>query len=214
VALVHPGIPVELPRPYAEYALAVTILHCRHASGFDWPLVEVCFAFAAPPSADAHARAFGCPVRFGQARNSFVLADATWDLPSRAASSELLRTLESHAATLLAGLGVARETTTRVARLLVDELEGGDPSLATVARRMALSPRTLQRRLADEDTSFAEVLDNTRRHVAKAYVQDRALALTEVSYLLGFSEPSAFTRAFQRWFGLAPRQFRINQVAG
>jgi AraC-like DNA-binding protein len=73
---------------------------------------------------------------------------------------------------------------------------------------MALSPRTLQRRLAIEGTSFAEVPDDTRRHIAEAYIKDRALALTDVSYLLGFSEPSAFTRAFQRWFGLAPRQFR------
>lgn len=211
LSIVHPGIPGELPRPYAEYALAVTILHCRHASGFDWPLEEVCFAFAAPPSAEAHARAFGCPVRFGQPRNAFVIAQATWDLPSLTPSSDLLRTLEAHASTLLSSLDVVRETTGQVARAIVDELEGGDPSLVTVARKMALSPRTLQRRLAIEGTSFAEVLDTTRRHVAEAYIKDRALALSEVSYLLGFSEPSAFTRAFQRWFGVAPRQFRMNQ---
>lgn len=210
MSIAHPGIPGELPRPYAEYALAVTILHCRHASGFDWPLEEVGFAFVAPPSIEAHARAFGCPVRFGQPRNALVIGQATWDLPSRASSSDLLRTLEAHAATLLTSLDVVRETTAQVARVIVDELEGGDPSLAAVARRMAVSPRTLQRRLAIEGTSFAEVLDQTRRHVAEAYIKDRALALTEVSYLLGFSEPSAFTRAFQRWFGLAPRQFRMN----
>lgn len=208
LSIVHPGLAGELPRPYAEYALAVTILHCRHASGFDWPIEEVCFGFAAPPSADAHLRAFGCPVRFGEARNAFVVSKAAWDLPSRAPSSDLLRTLEAHAGSLLESLGAVRETTALVARHIVDELEGGDPSLPNVARRLALSPRTLQRRLAIEGTSFAEVLDDTRRHVAAAYVKDRALALTEVAYLLGFSEPSAFTRAFQRWFGLPPRQFR------
>jgi AraC-like DNA-binding protein len=116
--------------------------------------------------------------------------------------------LEAHAARLLEGLESARITSTQVSRLVVEELEGGEPTLARIASRLALSPRTLQRRLADEQTTFADVLDETRRHMAQAYVQDRGLALTEVAYLLGFSEQSAFTRAFQRWWGMPPRQFR------
>lgn len=200
--------PGALPRPYAEYAVAVTILHCRHASGFAWPLEDVTFTFDAPPGTRSHEATFECRVRFGQRRNSFALARATWDLPSRASSSELLRALEAHAASLLERLDAAHVTSSRVARQIAKELEGGDPSLATVARRLALSSRTLQRRLADEDTTFASVLDQTRRHVAEAYLKDRGLALTEVAYLLGFSEQSAFSRACQRWFHMSPTQFR------
>jgi AraC-like DNA-binding protein len=208
MSLDHPGVPGTLPRAYAEYALAVTVLHCRHANGFSWPLVEVTFAFPSPPEPREYEHALGCPVRFGHRVNTFVLSQATWAMPSRASSSELLRTLEAHADTMLASLDASRVTSTRVARLIIEELEGGDPSLARVARRMALSPRSLQRRLAEEQTTFAEVLDQTRRHMAQAYINDRALALTEVAYLLGFSEHSAFSRACQRWFGQAPRQLR------
>jgi len=214
VTLEHPDVPGGLPRPYAEYALAVTILHCRHANGFPWPLMEVTFAFPAPPSPQQHEVAFGCPVRFGRTHNSFLVARTAWDQPSGASSSDLLRALEAHAETMLEGLGAAQVTSQKVTRSIMKELEGGDPSLATVARRMALSPRTLQRRLADEQTTFADVLDQTRRHVAQAYINDRGLALTEVAYLLGFSEQSAFTRAFQRWFGMPPSQFRTQARGG
>lgn len=206
--LVHAA---PLPRPYAEYAVAVTILHCRHASGFDWPLIEVSFEFAPPASSAEHLRAFGCPVRFEAPETGFALARESWDTPSRAASSDLLRTLEEHADRMIAGLGRASEVSARVARLVAAELQGGDPSLARVARRMAMSQRTLQRRLDQEGTTFAEVLDRTRRHVAEAYVKEGGLALTEVAYLLGFSEPSAFTRAFQRWYGVPPSQYRSRQ---
>ena len=208
VSLRHDGIPDGLPRPYAEYALAVTILHCRHANGLAWPLEGVTFTFPAPPATRAHEDAFACRVQFGQSQNGFVLTRTTWDLPSRAASSDLLRLLETHAASMLDGLDATRVTSSKVARRIVTELEGGDPSLASVARHMALSPRTLQRRLADEHTTFADVLDDTRRHIAQAYMSDRALALTEVAYLLGFSEQSAFSRACQRWFRMSPSQFR------
>jgi AraC-like DNA-binding protein len=202
-----------LPRPYAEYAVAVTILHCRRASGFDWPLVEVTFEFAAPESGEEHERAFGCPVRFGEPQNSFVLARATWDLPSQAASSELLRTLEEHADRMIARLRREGAISAQVAQLIVEELRGGDPTLQRVARRLAVSPRTLQRRLEGEGTSFADLLDRTRRHFAETYVKERNIALSEVAHLLGFSEQSAFTRAFQRWYGVPPKQFRARESA-
>jgi AraC-like DNA-binding protein len=213
LALTHPTVPGTLPRPYAEYALAVTILHCRRASGFDWPLVEVRFAFAEPPVTTEHARVFGCPVRFGAERSSFAIARATRDQPSQAASSDLLRTLEEHADRLIAGLRAGSVVSAQVARLIGEELQGGEPSRAKIARRMAMSPRTLQRRLELEQTAFAEVLDRTRRNFAEAYIKERNLALTEIAYLLGFSEPSAFTRAFQRWYGVAPSQFRARASA-
>lgn len=209
VTLDHATPAALLPRPYAEYALTVTILHCRRASGFDWPLEEVRFAFEAPPSCEEHVRTFGCRVLFEQPRSEFVLTRATWDLKSQAPSSDLLRTLEELATKMLASVDTKHVTAAQVARLIVEELEGGDPSLAKIARRMALSPRTLQRRLELEQTTFADVLDQTRQQFAKAYIKERGLALTEIAYLLGFSEQSAFTRAFQRWYGVAPSQYRL-----
>jgi AraC-like DNA-binding protein len=213
MSLGNPSDPRGLPSPYAEYALAVTILHCRAASGFAWPLLDVSFAFRAPPDTVEHEHAFGCTVRFDQPHNEFRIARAAWNLASQAASTDLLRTLEQHADHLIAELREDTLIAVRVARLLAEELRGGDPSLVQVARRLAMSPRTLQRRLELEDTSFAEVLDRTRRHLARAYVKEQDLALTEVAYLLGFSEASAFTRAFQRWYGVAPSTYRARESA-
>jgi len=199
--------PAALPRPLAEFVLAVTFLHCRRASGREWPLRRATFAFPAPADPAAHARVFGAPVRFGQPRTELVLARDVWQLPSHNASLELLRTLEDHADRLLANQR-ARELEARVARVLAEELRGGDPSLVHVARRVGMSARTLQRRLADEGVSFADLVDRTRREFAEDYLRDRSLALSEIAYLLGFSEQSAFTRAFQRWHGTSPSRYR------
>jgi AraC-like DNA-binding protein len=213
MALTYPAPAGRLPRPYAEYAVAVTVLHCRRASGFDWPVVEVAFEFGPPSSTADHVNAFGCPVLFDQPYTGFALAQTTWDTPSRAASSDLLRTLEEHADRLIAGLRAGSVVSAKVSRLIAEELQGGDASLRRIARRMGMSPRTLQRRLEEEDTSFADVVDRTRRDFAEVYIKEEGLALTEVAYLLGFSEPSAFTRAFHRWYGVPPSQFRSRQPA-
>ena len=200
--------PRGLPRPYVEYALAVTVLHCRYATGVAFPLARVEVAFPAAGSLAEHEQVFGCPVKAGREANQFVLARRAWELANQVASAELLRTLEEHADRLLATLRGGEVVETAVARHLMVELRGGDPSLETIAKRMGMSPRTLQRRLQLEQSSFNDILDRTRKHFASCYLQERGLQLTEIAYLLGFSEQSAFTRAFQRWYGVSPTQYR------
>jgi AraC-like DNA-binding protein len=213
VELRTPLDPAGVPRPYAEYALAVTFLHCRHAAGFAWPLQEVRFAFPRPDVATAHERLFGCAVSFDARANELVIAREVWDAPSHgAASSALLRVLEEHADRTLASLRSSGTLESRVTELLVKALRGGDPSLEAIAKALHLSPRTLQRRLQAEGSSFADVLDRTRRSTADVYLKERGLALTEIAYLLGFSEQSAFSRAFQRWYGVAPSRYRAAQT--
>jgi len=207
VQLINPRDPGNLPRPYAEFALVVTVLHCRGANGFDWPLTRVELAYPPQPDHAEYERVFGCPVQFDALRTAFVLATATWNQPSHGASSELLRTLEDHADRLLSTLR-ATEIEAVVARCVMEEMRGGDPSLPHVAKRLGMSARTLQRKLQLENVSFADVLDRTRKHFASRYLQERGLQLTEIAYLLGFSEQSAFTRAFQRWYGVSPTQYR------
>jgi AraC-like DNA-binding protein len=207
VAFVNPRDPAGAPRPYVEYALAVTVLHCRHATGVAFPLARVELAFPSPGSTAEYEAVFGCPAKMGSESNMFVLTHAAWQLPNQVASPDLLRTLEEHADRLLQTLR-AEEVESAVARCLMEELRGGDPSLERIAKRLGMSPRTLQRRLRDEQSSFADVLDRTRKHFASCYLQERGLQLTEIAYLLGFSEQSAFTRAFQRWYGVSPTQYR------
>jgi AraC-like DNA-binding protein len=212
--LANPRDPAGLPRQYAEYALAVTVLHGRHASGVSWPLEEVRFAFPRPQRTNLHEQVFGCHVSFDRPRTELVIAERVWRTPTVGGSSEMLRVHEEHAERRIASLRPLEGARARVARLLVEELRGGTPSLERVARRMALSPRTLQRRLQAEGTSFAAVLDETRKVIADGYVREPNVALTEVAYLLGFSEPSAFSRAFQRWYGVAPSRYRTLDAKG
>jgi AraC-like DNA-binding protein len=206
--LFNPRDPAGLPKPYVEYALAVIALHCRRAFGVQFPIEEVHFAFPRPDSVATHERLFGCAVLFGRTESELVISNATWNTPTAGGSSEMLRVLEAHAERLVAALRQDDGTRGAVSRLLVDELRGGEATLERVAQRMGLSPRTLQRRLQAEGASFADVLDETRKVIADCYVREPGVALTEVAYLLGFSEPSAFSRAFHRWYGVAPSRYR------
>jgi AraC-like DNA-binding protein len=95
-----------------------------------------------------------------------------------------------------------------VRRAIVATLPSGTPSLPDVARSLGLSERTLRRRLAVERTSFQDLLEGFRSSLAGRYLERKDLALAEIAFLLGFSEPSPFYRAFRRWFGQSPERYR------
>jgi AraC-like DNA-binding protein len=96
----------------------------------------------------------------------------------------------------------------RLRQAICDELRLGQLSLETVAKRLGTPPRTLQRRLRQEGTSFAEMADRLRRDLAERYLRDRRLSVAETAFLVGFSDVSAFHRAFVRWTGKTPRTFQ------
>ena len=197
-----------LPRAYAEYTLAAVFLRTRLAAGIEFPLVRVEFAYEAPPDFCEHARIFGCEVRFGADRTGFVIARSVWDTPVQRSDSGLTEVLERHAQMLMAQLPRVSDAIARVRAAIQDQLKGGDPSLDNVARSLGTSRRSLQRRLADENLTYARVLDDVRSTMARAYLGQRELSIAEVAYLLGFAEQSSFTRAFRRWTGVSPAEFR------
>jgi AraC-like DNA-binding protein len=94
-------------------------------------------------------------------------------------------------------------------RILLSRLPQGDSNIESVARSMGTSVRSLQRRLTYRGSSYQDVLDSIRREAAGQYLSDRALSISEVGYLLGYSEPAAFHRAFKRWHGSTPQEFRL-----
>jgi AraC-like DNA-binding protein len=124
----------------------------------------------------------------------------------------LSRVVIRHAEALLAALPVPAPDSSahRVRRILADALADGEgqATLAAVADKLHMSERSLQRRLADEGLKFDALLDELRRELAVRYLQDRKVAIAEVAYLLGYSEPSAFHRAFKRWTGKTPSELR------
>lgn len=200
--------PAMLTRAYVEYTLAAVYLRTRDATGTGYALEGVELAFPAPASTAEHARIFGCPIRFGAARNRMTLSRATWGMATVRADRSLFQVLDDHAVLLLQRLPNSVGLLSEVCAAIAGELRGGDPGLEHVAAKLAMSERTLQRRLQDLGASYSDLLDEMRRATATMYLADRDLSLGEVAYLLGFAEPSSFTRAFRRWTGQTPTEYR------
>lgn len=163
---------------------------------------------AAPRSISAHERYFGCPVRFASDQDALSISSEVLDLPNHLADDGISRFLMAHLDAEIESLGTETPVKALVEREISRSLSGGIPRMADVARRLAMSERTLQRRLAERDLSFRSLVAETRRHVAVNLLRKSSYPLTEVAFLAGFSEQSAFNRAFKRWTGYTPTAFR------
>ncbi len=206
-----PGIPT--PRRHdCEMTLAIAVAFTRRLTSIDWQPRAVSFQHPQPAATAEHQRIFRASVQFAQPRNELVLDRALLALPITRADAGLCAVLDRHAQELLARLPQRDDTTAQVRRLLGDALGGGDPNIAAVARQLGTSARTLQRKLRTEGTSYQDVLDEMRRDLSRRYLRERDMAVCEIAYLLGFSGPSAFHRAFRRWTGVTPKEFR--QIKG
>jgi AraC-like DNA-binding protein len=124
------------------------------------------------------------------------------------ADKTLVGYLDTLADQKLASVGSERTLRERVHRALWAELSERNPALGDVARSLGVSARTLQRQLRQEGTTFAKLLAELRREMAPTLLRDGRHGVSEVAFLLGYEDPSAFRRAFQRWFGRSPRSFR------
>jgi AraC-like DNA-binding protein len=202
-----PSRPSTITRPYAEYVLAAVFLRTRIATNQPFRLMRVEFSHPEPADISEHERIFDCPVRFGAHACQMVIARDVWDTP-RAGDPALLSVLDTHARMLLDQLPAPHDIIGRVREAIEAELRGGNPKLESVARQLAMSPRTLQRRLRDHDVVFNDLLDAMRFSAAKSYLAQRDIAGSEVAYLLGFAEQSSFNRAFKRWAGETPIEYR------
>jgi AraC-like DNA-binding protein len=171
-------------------------------------LLEARFQHRRPADVARYVEVFRCPLVFDDEVTSLTLPASTLSLEVKRADPQLCAYLEDHARTLLARLPQDERLSDRVKRLIAQELRGGEPAQAAVARQLGMSGRTLQRRLQQEGTSFTALLDEMRRQHALLYLQDRRMAVYEVAYLLGYREPSAFFRAFRRWTGETPQALR------
>lgn len=207
-----PGDPRGAVRQAAEFTVASWVVIGRQATGQDFTPREVGFQHAAPANTEAHRRLFRAPVRFGQDRNTLVLDVGLLSLPLQRGDPGLCAVLDRHAEDLLARLPRAEPFEEALRRAICEELRGGQPSVAAVAARLHVSGRTLQRRLESAGASFHELVDTLRRELALRHLADPRTSLSEVSFLLGFSEPRAFHRAFKRWMGTTPGAWREKAV--
>jgi AraC-like DNA-binding protein len=199
----------------AEFSLAVALRLARDATGVDVRPQQVSFAHEAPPDTSEHQRYFRAPVHFSSGSLAMVLSGADVARPLRGADPALSAIVRRRLDKVLAerdqpdggSLGA------RVMRMLVEELGQATLTPDTVAERLDVSTRTLSRRLADEQTSFRQLLDATRCQFATALLQDHSLSVADIAFFLQYSEPAAFHRSFKRWTGQTPRAFRRNLSA-
>ncbi|WP_296450905.1 AraC family transcriptional regulator [Phenylobacterium sp.] len=155
-----------------------------------------------------YARIFGAPVTFGAARNALRI-DPAWSSHRVAAMPRyVFGVLSERADGLLKTLEAAKSTRGRVESLLMPRLHTGEACMDAVARRMGVSRQTLFRRLKAEGVTFEGLLDDLRRRLSEHYLSGRKVSVNETAYLVGFSDPAAFSRAFKRWTGLSPREWR------
>jgi len=208
VAIEAPLRPSTITRPYAEYTLAAIFLRIRTATNQPFPLMRVEFSHSQPADISEHERIFECPIRFGAETCRLLIARDVWDTPRTGVDPTLFSVLDTHAKMLLDQVPSSDDIVGRVRKAIEAELRGGDPSLESIARQLAMSPRTLQRRLRDQGVLFNDLLDALRFRAAKSYLAQRDVAGTEVAYLLGFAEQSSLNRAFKRWSGQTPTEYR------
>ncbi|MCU0254469.1 MAG: AraC family transcriptional regulator [Acidobacteria bacterium] len=200
--------PLRLPVDFRLYALLSGI---RLAVQRDLLPLEAHFPYPAPDDTATHRRLFRCPLHFGEKSPRLVLRGSDLELPIATADPTLLGYLDRLAEQARQELSRDGSTADGVRRVLWQEMPGGRAAIGSIAARLGLSGRSLQRRLAEEGTSYKEVLDSFRRGMARRLLHERDVAIYEVAYLLGYSDPSAFHRAFRRWHGDSPRKFRASR---
>lgn len=178
------------------------------------PIKPIRVLFAHPPPVDKseYLRVFNAPVLFRRSINALVFSAKDLNVRIAQADAELFSLFERQAGQYLRALDQSIGYSGRVRRLLRLMMKQGNAKISPVSAELKMSPRVLQIKLRQEGTSFRQLVRDIRQELAIMYLNDETLTISEISHLLGFSEPSAFNRAFRRWTGKTPGSFaRLKQ---
>jgi AraC-like DNA-binding protein len=187
--------------------VAATVRLCRTLCGRAFSPLAVDLRRAPPADTAPYLRYFRVPVTFGASLDALAFDRASAEARLATANPEIARANDAVAADYLARLRDTR-LAPRVRDVITHQLPQGDPDPAVVARRLGMSLRNLQRKLADERTSFLALLDDVRSSLARGYLDEGRYSVSEITYLLGFAGVSNFSRAFKRWTGVSPSAYR------
>jgi AraC-like DNA-binding protein len=190
-----------------DYAMATVMAMCRINFGPNLKPVAVRFIHPEPFCGDKYFASFRGPVYFDADSDSLTLASKDVDQRLPGGNPHLAEINDRIIIRYLATL-TNDDIVNRVQTAIIDLLPSGMVSDEKVAGRLFMSVRSLQRKLQQSGTSFRKLLDRTREELARQYICDRGVDLTEIAFLLGFSEHSAFSRAFKRWTGQTPSDMR------
>ncbi len=202
------GRTAEFPRHVAEFSAAAVLVLGRLSTGRALSARVVRFRHPAPARVSEHARIFGVLPTFGAHETEVELDADVLGYEIHDAQPGLVSYLDAYARSVVAKLPAENDLPAQVERVVAVALSRGLPDLEYVANQLGMSGRTLQRRLTGAGTTFQERVDEVRRQYAAYYLADDRLPIAEIAFLLGFSEPSNFHRAFRRWTGMTPAAYR------
>lgn len=202
-------IPVRNEKIREEGQLAALVKFSRIIAGRNLDPARVSFRQEQPPETAYHYELFRCPIDFGAESTMLVLHLSDVDKRLTGSNDQLAK-LNEHIVVKYLAHSAKKDIVNRVKAAIIDGLASGAVSEISVAENMHMTPRNLHRRLQKENTSFKVLLTGIRKELAHQYIQDRSKTLTEISYLLGFSETSSFSRAYKGWTGQAPSEARRN----
>ncbi|MEH6405369.1 MAG: AraC family transcriptional regulator [Sneathiella sp.] len=200
--LVEKEIPCRGER--IEAIIASLVGFSRWITGCKILPTRVTFRHSIPNEIQAYNVFFNITPQFNASTNSVVFDKKTLELPLQQANPTLTALLDSHAEKILARLTETNPFLLQLRQTVLKNLPRGTPELEQIAQLLGMTERTLQRKLTEMDTSYQEQLNSLRKEAAIAYLQAGEYPQSEIAYLLGFSDPASFNRAFKRWTGLPP----------
>jgi AraC-like DNA-binding protein len=206
----RPGLPPAVV--LIDFTFAIHVVRIREGIG-DTRLVSVSFRHGVDDP-QPYEGFFGVMPRFDQPADELVFDAALLDRPLRTADEQTGALLEAHALETIARLRPVDPFLDRLRAAVTRRLRDGDVDLASLAAELGQSGRTLQRQLQDRGTSHREVVDAVRRELAIGMLADESTSTVRVAHELGFASPQAFYRAFGRWTGMTPVEFRVARLTG
>ncbi|MEH6551132.1 MAG: AraC family transcriptional regulator [Pseudomonadales bacterium] len=195
-----------------EAFLAAFLTICRNRSGPKFSPTRVELVRDEGDAGTAYREFFNCPMRFSTEKHRIHLSRESLDAPLTAGNKELFDLTEQ---AILVGMARLNDDQilTRIRRVVKTMLPGGEGKIEDVASSLNMSPRALQRRLKEIGLSYRELVDDYRRELAIVYIRQPDISQGEISYQLGFSSSSNFSRAFKSWTGVTPGQYREGNLA-
>ena len=198
-------------RQIADWAVALLVNGMRRMIGPQWAPKQVHFEHPRPADVAPYEKFFAADILFNRPRNGLVVDAADLDLRPETADPRLHEILEAHADAILWVRPQEDGIIDLLRAFVVRSLGAGYPAIDVAAHEIGVSVRTLQRRLREIGTDYSELVDDTRRDLARRYLDEEGLTLKEIAHLLGYSQPSAFNRAWRRWTGGTPQEYRNRQ---
>jgi len=200
---------VNLVPAFQDAGMSGFLRMCRLTAGEEIDPVHVSIKHSRPDCDRKLQAYFRAPIEYNASNNILSFDKQLVDTPLTHANPELARINDQTVVDYLARFD-RDSLTMQVRSKIIERLHDGTPNQETIAQSLHVSLRSLQRKLNKEETNYKSLLESTRRELALNYIRETHRSLGEITYLLGFSEPSNFTRAFKRWTGVSPIEYRDN----